>query len=125
MKDSDKNLVEQLGGLVKGWDSYNADPPSGLAISLAEAYLDIGGKPDRIKPSVIGGVGITTRRLGRKCYLEIQNDGHTHLLFSDLITGDKWVKEISLENALAATERYLSACGGKSGTNLLVGPRQT
>jgi hypothetical protein len=39
--------------------------------------------PNRLKPSVMGGIGATFRRGDKKVYVEFYNDGRVHSLFSD------------------------------------------
>jgi len=39
--------------------------------------------PDRIAASVVGGIGVTFRRNGRKVYVEFRNTGSILALFSD------------------------------------------
>ena len=39
--------------------------------------------PDRLKPSVVGGIGVTFKINDRKCYVEFYNNGTVYALFSD------------------------------------------
>lgn len=81
-----QNLAE-MRMLQEGWNGYTAPPPSLLAISTARRFLFAAHageiSPQRVAPSVVGGVGITFRRIGRKCYVEFYNSGHVYLLRSN------------------------------------------
>lgn len=79
--------LEKLIKLEQGWDSYDADPPSSLAVNNARGFLSHlishRQEPTRLAPSVVGGVGITRRQGDRKVYVEFYNDGGILALFSD------------------------------------------
>lgn len=79
--------VEGFRALEKGWDGYKAAPPDARPLELAKAFLDLLKRnrylPSRLVPSVVGGVGMTFRKTGRKVYVEFSNKGTIHLLFSD------------------------------------------
>lgn len=94
--------VEKLKTFKYNWNSYDAEPPSPSAIQIAMKLVDSlcnsGLEPCRVVPSAIGGVGITIRWFeGRKAYLEVRNDGKSHLLLSDGET-EPYVEKIDLEN---------------------------
>ena len=74
--------LQAASRLEKGWDSYKADPPSQLAIANAGIFLGLCGDflPDRVAPSVMGGIGVTFRRPGKKVYVEFYNYGTTYSL---------------------------------------------
>ncbi len=64
--------------LSKGWDSYDADPPTIRAISLAlyfEAILK--NSPKKIIPHVAGGIAFSWDEI----YVEIYNDGDVVSVF--------------------------------------------
>jgi hypothetical protein len=73
--------------LPRGWNGYNAPEPEQMAVVQAEDFLfamrlaDL--KPNRMAPSVMGGVGVTLRKDNRKAYVEFYNNGRVHVLFSD------------------------------------------
>ena len=73
------NRVDSFGSLAKGWDSYSAEPPNDLSRLWARAaiyYLDsMEFPPDRIAPSVEGGIAITWNRDGRYANIELFNSG--------------------------------------------------
>jgi hypothetical protein len=79
--------LESFSKLRTGWDGYSARAPEKAAILSAKLFLsqltESGRVPDRIKPSVVGGIGITFRSNQRKCYVEFYNNGTVYALFSD------------------------------------------
>jgi hypothetical protein len=76
-----------LESLKPGWNGYSAPPPDHKAIEAARRYLQIASEenlePQRVEPSVMGGVGITHRKEAKKVYVEFYNDGTIHSLFSE------------------------------------------
>jgi hypothetical protein len=78
--------LDTCRNLVKGWDGYDADPPSDEAIAGASKYLDLldlaGIPPDRVASSVMGGVGVTHKLDVGRVYVEFLNDGQTYVLKS-------------------------------------------
>ena len=78
--------TSRMASLAKGWDGYDADPPTPAAIGRAKAYIDaLAGRailPSRVAPSVVGGVGVTARRFGRRVYAELRNDGKIGMLMA-------------------------------------------
>lgn len=89
--------LEDLSRLDDGWNSFAASRPSYEALSNAREFLNVllaaELVPNRVRPSSIGGVGITFRRGDRKVYVEFLNNGQTHVLFSDGV-GEPVVREI-------------------------------
>ena len=81
----DVALLRSFAKLAPGWDGYSAAPPTPVVIAAARDYLNATAEfaPDRVAPSVVGGVGVTFRRNGRKVYIEFRNTGSIHALFSD------------------------------------------
>lgn len=73
--------LESFRALQRGWDSYNAEPPSDLAINNARRILHLVWSqsvpvPVRLSPSVEGGVGVVfTSAKGKYADLECFNDG--------------------------------------------------
>lgn len=79
--------LETYSKLTTGWDGYSARPPEKTAIVSAKLFLsqlaESDRAPDRIKPSVVGGIGITFKLGQRKCYVEFYNNGTVYALFAD------------------------------------------
>jgi hypothetical protein len=76
--------LDSFAGLAVGWDGYRAAPPTARVLTAAKRALAcVGLTPARVAPSVVGGVGITFKRNGRKAYLELTNAGPVSLLLSD------------------------------------------
>ena len=82
--------LSKMRGMVEGWDSYGAKPPSDEALKKAGEYLRMTYERDvavdRVSPSVIGGVGITVRKGRddpREVYYEWDNGGRGYVMFSD------------------------------------------
>jgi hypothetical protein len=69
--------LDKFAKLEKGWDSYSADPPTNKCISSAKEILSkLSRQPDRVSPSVIGGIGMIWRlNKTDKIYLELYNNG--------------------------------------------------
>lgn len=79
--------ISNYSRLNEGWNGYSAPAPSEKAIltakNLVSHLLMEKNEPNRIAPSVVGGIGITHRRAGRRVYIEIYNDGRVFALFTD------------------------------------------
>ncbi len=79
--------LDRFRALRKGWDGYQAAPPGTKPLESAEVFLDLLRQcrymPSRLAPSVVGGVGMTFRKEGRKVYVEFSNKDTIHILFSD------------------------------------------
>ncbi len=79
--------LQSLLHLSRGWDSYEADPPNQSAIHRAEQVLTAVNstpyRPDRIAPSIEGGVVFSFRRGDRYGDIECDNDGEMVALVSD------------------------------------------
>jgi hypothetical protein len=101
MKTLHHNITNRLGKFKKGWFSTKAPQPSGLAISLAEGYLEIGGI-GHAKPSK-AGIEISAFKNDRKTVVEIHNDGRTYLILSDDLTPQK----VTLHEAVDFVKSYL------------------
>src|SRR5881396_551686 len=71
--------IEQFGILKRGWDSYEAEPPNDCAKRLAREAIHIVESmefpPDRVAPSVDGGIALTWSRDGRYANIELFNTG--------------------------------------------------
>lgn len=88
-----KQLLTELNAyrkLEQGWDGYQAPPPNLVAVINASELIDvlraIEMYPNRVRPSVVGGIGITFRKNDKKAYIEFLNDGRVYVLFSDGVT---------------------------------------
>jgi len=71
--------LNDMRQLRPGGDSYDAEMPSEAIISTVGGYMQVtlaSLMPDRLSPSVVGGIGITYRVPGRKAYLEFGNAGN-------------------------------------------------
>lgn len=73
--------------LADRWDGYCAQPPLTIATKQSRDFLCAlqysNLRPTRLRPSVVGGIGVTFRKGKRKSYVEFYNDGTVHALFSD------------------------------------------
>ena len=80
-------LLRSFARLQPGWDGYSAAPPTHVVVAAARDFLTATAEaetpPDRIAPSVVGGIGVTFRRNGHKVYVEFRNTGSILALFSD------------------------------------------
>ena len=83
--------TQKLNGLKPlqaGRDSYDAPPPSEMALENANAFLEALNLLDDLEPallsaSTVGGVGITFAAHGREAYVEIYNDGRVFTILSN------------------------------------------
>jgi hypothetical protein len=79
--------LESLIQLPKGWDGYKAPLPNMVARDRARSFLDSlcreNYSPFQIAASVIGGIGVNRRHGNKKVYVEFNNNGKVHALFSD------------------------------------------
>jgi hypothetical protein len=83
-------LFAKLDGLLNlpnGWDGYRAAPPNLTGRYYARSFLQSLAQgnyvPYQVVPSVIGGVGVNRRRGNKKVYVEFNNNGKVHALYSD------------------------------------------
>ncbi len=71
--------LNQLRELTVGWDSYDAEPPSELALHTTNLILDklqaAGLSPHSVIPTVEGGVGIVFINGTEYADIECFNDG--------------------------------------------------
>lgn len=78
--------INGFGKLVRGWNGYDAVPPSTIACVSALAFLEIlhagSIETTRVAPSVVGGVGVTMKHADRKVYVEFYNDGGVYAMFT-------------------------------------------
>ena len=79
--------VQQLRHLVKGWDSYEAEPPSDWAISealrIVGAAFNLRMEVTRAIPSADGGIGICFVKGDRYSHIEASNQNElTLVMFS-------------------------------------------
>ncbi len=96
---------EFMLSLEKDWDSYGAEPPSQLSIDIAKKICD-NTSPDRVKPSVVGGVGISYKGEER-IYVEVFNDGQiwTMIGSSHDKNKDPLVKSFDIETTINIVNR--------------------
>lgn len=85
-----KDAFDHLTQCKPNWDSYGADPPNLWSIdesfNLVKYFEEQEILPGRIKPSVVGGVGVTYYTNNKKVYVEISNSKTIYVLFSDGIS---------------------------------------
>ncbi|HEY2910958.1 MAG TPA: hypothetical protein VGI99_11970 [Gemmataceae bacterium] len=108
--------LDTMRALRRGWNGYDAEPPSALAIATATGYLDQLASeqfaPARVAPSVVGGVGVTCRNGDRRVYVEFYNDGRVHALFAhgeDAETTPVDPTTAGFHNLLIRAREYLDA----------------
>src|SRR5688500_5263194 len=78
------NKIDCFATLQKGWDSYNAEPPSQKCINEAKFVINrLSILPHKVSPSVIGGIGISWKYDDNYIYLEIYNDGEKYITHSN------------------------------------------
>jgi hypothetical protein len=111
-----QHALDQMRQLQDGWNGYAAPAPNDNAIKLAEQIcLHLQSdrlEPNRVAPSVIGGIGITRRNGKRKVYVEVRNDGRTYALLSDGIdqaTRQVEMSDIGLSTLSQSMREYLDA----------------
>jgi len=79
--------IQHLSKLVKGWDSYVAEPPVARAIDLAREVADslhsLGLTPRKAVPLADGGVALVLMARPFYAGFEIYNDGEILAVFSD------------------------------------------
>jgi hypothetical protein len=108
--------LDALVALEKGWDSYRADPPSRWAFCaatrLAAAAQNAGAPLTRLRPSVVGGIGLafetwegTDRVEAANVYVEIRNTETVHAMWCrDALATDKNAVDDVLIEAVEATD---------------------
>ena len=95
------NKLQGFSRLKWGWNGYRAEKPAGLPIYQAEDFLfalrtaDL--EPQRVGPSVVGGIGVTLKRGERKAYVEFYNDGRVYVMLSDGV-GEPHIQPVRTEN---------------------------
>ena len=89
--------LDAFAELTKGWDGYKAEPPSAAVVNAAKRFLSNELSPTRVAPSVVGGIGITFKKNGRKAYLELTNAGPMSLLLSDGVS-DPHTEPVSVDD---------------------------
>ena len=90
--------IDSFKALAKGWDSYNADPPSEAAMRTARILIGEGLRPDRLCPSVVGGIGLTFKAKDPQgtrdyTYVEIYNNNTVYRM--DVVGEDIKVVQIN------------------------------
>jgi hypothetical protein len=90
--------LDSFGELAVGWDGYKAEPPASRVIGAAKQFLAASElSPTRVAPSVVGGVGVTFKKNGRKAYIEWTNAGPVSLLLSDGVN-DPHAEPVSVDD---------------------------
>jgi hypothetical protein len=85
--------LDDLLRLQRGWDGYKAAPPNALARERTRSFLESlcleGYVPSQVAASVIGGIGVSRWRGKNKVYIEFNNNGKVHALFSDGVSAPR------------------------------------
>lgn len=76
--------LDVMQSLATGWDGYEAEPPTRLAIEISRRFLEVlysqALTPARIAASAAGGVGITFRDASSCFYVEVYNFGAVYAM---------------------------------------------
>lgn len=79
--------LESLSALTKGWDGYEAEPPSATALGKARSLLEtlsvMKVVPERVVPSADGGVALILSTHPAYRAIECFNDGEIVASLSD------------------------------------------
>jgi len=82
-----ESQLKKLSEVARGWDTYSADPPNPLALRKARevlaASVKLGSLPDRIVPSVEGGVAVVFAVRPHYAAIECFNEGDVIASFAD------------------------------------------
>lgn len=95
--------LEKFRMLKKGWNGYDADPPSDLAISNARLFLDackdIQLEPTRLNPSSMEGIAIKFKNK-ISFFIEFYNNGSVWMMktFEVKIIDDPIIEELKIED---------------------------
>lgn len=78
--------LNECGCLEKGWNGYDADPPSPVASINAWKFLEICGEfdlePFKLTPTVMGGIAMRFKTSKDSYFLEFYNNGTTWMMHS-------------------------------------------
>lgn len=69
--------------LARGWNGYDAPPPSDWSINQARHFHLLAEFGHRLAASAIGGVGCTIRGAKNQVYVEFRNDNSVYAMFTD------------------------------------------
>ncbi len=99
--------LDELANLPENWDSYGAEPPNNLAISLAHKALDVltemNFRPSRVTPSVENGIGISFIFEDKYADIECFNTGEVLAVISDgKEIPDVWEVELTRQGLKSA-----------------------
>lgn len=107
--------IDGFGSLARGWDSYSAEPPNRTARVWAREAINILDSmefpPDRVAPSVDGGIALTWSREGKYANIEVFNSGEVITAKRDG-DGNPVLTEVptdKIEAGLRAIRDYLNA----------------
>lgn len=87
------DLLDAMDQLVKGWDSYRAEPPTALVREEVLRFLILTtahryALPEAVHPSTSQGVWLSYSEPGtRTAYVEFTNRMTATVLFTDQVTG--------------------------------------
>jgi hypothetical protein len=107
--------LDTLADAPAGWEPSHHPLPSADTVARVKAFLqllrDEGVTPKQVGRSIVGGVGVTIRTDARKVYVEFDNSGSVHALFSDGVAEPRVDKvpadEAGYRAAIAAARAYL------------------
>lgn len=81
-----KNKIESMSFLQKGWDSYDAEPPSKSSIDRAKSFVlkCVGAKLPivAVNPTIVGGVAIKFKKKSYRGFIEVLNTGTINVVLS-------------------------------------------
>ena len=79
--------LESFTEFKNGWDGYKAPSPNATAKKNSRSFLESlnleNYSPSQVVPSVVGGIGVNRWRGSKKVYVEFNNNGKVHALYSD------------------------------------------
>jgi hypothetical protein len=109
-----RDQLRRLEKLQRGWDSYDAEAPSGLARVQAEKAMEflryLNAEPVAVLPSADGGVGVCFNNGSRYGQIEFLNDGEAHALLYGGPNGPQaWQIDLADRNALTESWNRISA----------------
>lgn len=92
--------LDSLSSQPADWPSEAGPFPTRQVLDQVRSFLTIlrsqAESPSRLSPSVVGGIGVTFRKADRKAYVEFNNTGSVHVLFSDGVA-DPIVEKVAPE----------------------------
>jgi hypothetical protein len=106
--DRFQKKLRELARLKDGWDSYDAEAPSVLAVRGAAAWLHdlvvAGLTPSSLLPSVEGGIALGMERANQRATVEVYNDGEVVAI---AFGGDQEPKAWAVANDAASKQEAI------------------